>query len=323
MIGDILHLVIGGTGHIGSYLVPRLLQSGHGVAVVARHSEPQYTHPRLNWPQVEWITADRHAEEQSGAWSARMRQLEADAVIDLICYTPEQHQVMMEAFAGRISHFLHCGTIWAYGPAERTPYQEHYPRRPITDYGMQKAAIETALHQTYRESGLPTTVVHPGHISGRRWLPIDPQGTRNGTEIYSRLAAGKTIQLPDTGLATLHHVHGDDVAQLFELALDQPRQAAGQSFSAVAPYALSLVACARFVAGLFGRLPQIEYVPLPRMEEFVGKTSFQTISDHVKHSPCASIAKGQRLLGYQPRYTTEQIYTDSIAYLLESGQLQL
>ena len=114
-------LVIGGTGHIGSYLVPRLTRQGHAVTVVARHSRPQYGLPELGWKKVNWITADRLAEERSGAWFDRMRAVEADVVMDLLCYTSEQNDLMVRAFRGRVSHFIHCGTIWAYGPAERVP----------------------------------------------------------------------------------------------------------------------------------------------------------------------------------------------------------
>lgn len=316
-------LVIGGTGHIGSYLVPRLVQAGHQVAVVARHPQPQYTHPRLCWSQVEWIVADRRTEEEAGTWQARLAALEAEVVVDLICYTPEQNQLIYRAFSGRIDHFLHCGTIWAYGPTERTPYEEHFPRRPITDYGIRKAQIEADLLAAYRREGFPATVIHPGHISGRRWLPIDPQGSRDGVGVYQKLASRQKVQLPDLGLATLHHVHGDDVAQLFQRAIEQREQALGESFSAVAPYALSLLACCRFVASLFGQEANLEFVPLTRMIEFVSPQSYQIIREHVTHSPCASIAKAQRLLGYQPRYTTEQIYVEAIEYLLESGQLEL
>ena len=316
-------LVIGGTGHIGSYLVPRLVRAGHQVSVVARNPEPQYTDPRLSWPQVEWITADRRAEEQAGTWQQRMQEIDTDAVIDLICYAPAQNQLMVNAFKGRVRHFLHCGTIWSYGPTEKAPYEESFPRRPIADYGIQKARIEADLSTLYQTEGFPATVIHPGHISGRKWLPIDPQGSRDGVGIYRKLAAGKTVQLPDLGLATLHHVHGDDVAQLFQRSIDNREQALGESFSAVAPYAMSLLGCCRFVASLFGQEPQLEFVPLARMSEFVGEQSSQIISDHVLHSPCSSIAKGQKLLGYQPRYTTEQIYVESIEYLLESGQLEI
>lgn len=316
-------LVIGGTGHIGSYLVPRLIMAGHQVIVVSRTSRPQYANEQLTWPQVEWVVADRRAEEDAGTWQPRMEALEVDAVMDLIAFTPQQNQSMMDAFAGRIDHFLHCGTIWAYGPTERAPYEEHHPRRPTTQYGIDKAQIEEDLVTAWHEEGFPATVIHPGHISGRRWLPIDPQGSRDGVGVYEKLARGETVHLPDLGLATLHHVHGDDVAQLFQLALEQRDQALGESFSAVAPYAMSLLGCCRCVAGLFNTEPDLAYVPLSQLREFVSDESFGIIESHVVHSPCSSISKGQRRLGYQPRFTTEQIYAEAIEYLLESGQLKI
>ena len=316
-------LVIGGTGHIGSYLVPRLTMGGHEVAVVARRPRPQYTDARLGWSKVQWITADRAAEEKTGEWSKRMAGMDVDVVMDLLCYRPGQNQVMYEAFRGRVRQFIHCGTVWAYGPSHRVPYEEHFPRRPITDYGRLKAEIEAFLLDRWQAEGFPATIIHPGHISGRRWLPIDPQGSRHGVKVYERLATGQAVVLPDQGNATIHHVHGDDVAQLFELAMLHREQAVGESFSAVTAHALSLNACCHAVAGLFGRDVDLRYVPLGKMAGEVGAQSAAIIEEHVSHSPCASIAKAQRLLGYEPRYTTEQIYHECIEHLLESGQLAL
>lgn len=314
-------LVIGGTGHIGSYLVPRLVLAGHDVTVVARTPSPQYTDERIAWGQVTWEVADRIAEEQAGTWAQRMSGLQVDAVMDLMAFTPEQNRVMMDAFAGRIEHFLHCGTIWSYGPTERAPYEEHFPRRPTTQYGIDKAQIEADLHAAWSRDGFPYSVVHPGHICGRRWLPIDPQGSRDGAGVYHKLATGQTVHLPDLGLATIHHVHGDDVAQLFQLCLEQPGQALGESFSAVAPYAMSLLGCCRFVASLFGREAVLEFVSRDELRNIVGEDSYAVIESHIEHSPCSSISKGQRLLGYAPRYTTEQIYTECIEHLLTTTEL--
>ena len=316
-------LVIGGTGHIGSYLVPRLVRGGHDVQVVARNPKPQYTDSRLGWRQVEWIVADRRAEEADGTWRSRMAALDVDVVMDLICFTPEQNRVMVEAFEGRVRQLLHCGTIWAYGPADRRPYRESDPRNPIGDYGRMKAQIESDLWELHQMRGFPATVIHPGHISGRKWLPIDPQGTRNGVAVYEKLARGETVHLPGAGRETIQHVHGDDVAQQFERAMARREDALGQSFSAVAPYALSLVACCQVVASLFGREPKLEFVPLESLGEYIGEQAAGTTADHVHHSPCASIEKAQRLLGYEPRYTIEQIYAESIEFLLESGQLTI
>jgi nucleoside-diphosphate-sugar epimerase len=316
-------LVIGATGHIGSYLVPRLVQRSHAVVGVARHPRPQYTDARLGWSEVEWVVADRDAGESDGTWRQRLAKIDVDVVMDLLCYRPEQNRQMYEAFKGRIQHFIHCGTIWAYGPPETVPYEEHFPRKPISQYGVDKANIEEFLLRKYREEGFPATIIHPGHISGRKWLPIDPQGTRNGVKVYEHLATGREVCLPEMGLATLHHVHGDDVAQLFELAMTRREAALGQSFSAVAPYAMTLVGCCNSVTGLFGRKPNLKFLSLDQYRKAVGEENYEITLEHITHSPCASIEKGRRLLGYSPRYTTEQIYRECLEYLLEQGQLTI
>lgn len=316
-------LVIGGTGHIGSHLVPRLTHLGHDVSVVARNPQPQYSSPLLGWKTVHWIVADRAAEERTHVWAKRMAGIETDVVMDLICYTPLQSEMMYHAFRGRINHFIHCGTIWAYGPSEHVPYEESFPRRPISDYGRQKAQIEAFLIEKHRNENFPATIVHPGHISGRRWLPIDPQGSRNGVAVYEKLARGEKVALPERGLATLHHVHADDVAQVFERTMTRRHVALGESFSAAAPYALSLVNCCNAVSALFGMNPDFQFVPLDELAKYEGEESAGIIREHVLHSPAVSITKARQLLGYAPRYTTEEIYAECLDYLIESGRLKL
>ena len=316
-------LVIGGTGHIGSYLAPRLVRSGHEVSVVCRNPAPQYADSRLSWSQVEWVVADRRAEEGDGSWQKRMAGMEVDVVIDLLCFTKEQNQMMVDAFEGRISHFLHCGSLWAFGPSRHTPYRESDPRRPIGEYGQGKAEIEADLIASYQHSGFPATIVHPGHISGRCWLPIDPQGARSGTEVYRKLALGEVVHLPQYGRETLHHVHGDDVAQMFELALTHRGASLGESFSTVAPYAISLLGACQFVASLFGKEANIEFVTYSEFKDLMGDQAYTQAMSHIEHSPCSSIEKAARLLGYHPRYTTEQIYAECIEYMLETGDLNV
>ena len=316
-------IIVGGTGHIGTYLVPRLVLAGHEVSIVARNSRPQYVEPDRIWNSVQWIAADRRAEEKAGTWSKRMAAIEADVVIDLLAFTSEENHLMVEAFRGRIDHFLHIGSIWAYGPTRQAPYEEHFSRRPTTGYGIGKAQIESDLLTACRRDGFPATIVHPGHISGRYWLPIDPQGSRDGVGIYEKLARGDTVNLPDLGLAMLHHVHSDDIAQIIQRSIDNPKASVGESFSAVADYALSLLGCCHYVSSFFGRKPKLSFVPLDELRTVVGDASFEIIESHVCHSPCSSNAKARRLLGFASRYTTEEIYAESIEYLLETGELAI
>ena len=102
-------VVIGGTGHVGTYLVPRLVEAGHAVTVVSRGSREPYS-PHGAWQAVQRVTLDRAAEEQAGTFGQKIRALEPDVVIDMICFTLESAQHLVEALRGRVQHFLHCST---------------------------------------------------------------------------------------------------------------------------------------------------------------------------------------------------------------------
>ena len=153
-------------------------------------------------------------------------------------------------------------------------------------------------------------------------MPVDPQGARDNIEVYRRLATGEEVLLPE-GTPTIHHVHADDVAQLFELAIHRRQSALGEAFSAVSAHWISLVDCCHAVARMFGRRPNIRFVSLDEIDRSMPREAAECIRDHVAHSPGCSIAKAERLLGYQPRYTSEQIYAECLEYLLESGQLRI
>jgi nucleoside-diphosphate-sugar epimerase len=45
--------------------------------------------------------------------------------------------------------------------------------------------------------------------------------------------------------------------------------------------------------------------------------------DHIAHSPCCSIEKARRLLGYEPRYDSLQAVCESLQWLIANGRLSL
>ena len=58
-------IVIGGTGHVGTYLVPRLVEGGHEVTVISRSQRQPYQ-PHGAWAFVRQVVIDRAAAEKSG-----------------------------------------------------------------------------------------------------------------------------------------------------------------------------------------------------------------------------------------------------------------
>jgi nucleoside-diphosphate-sugar epimerase len=93
---------------------------------------------------------------------------------------------------------------------------------PFGDYGVQKAAIAELLATETASGGLVTTVLQPGHISGPGWMPIGPLGNLDPSVWYA-VSAGQEIAVPGLGAELMHHVHADDVAQAFQLAIAQSR----------------------------------------------------------------------------------------------------
>ncbi|MBN2288889.1 MAG: NAD-dependent epimerase/dehydratase family protein, partial [Candidatus Glassbacteria bacterium] len=252
-------LVIGATGHIGTYLVPRLLAAGHRVAAMHRGNREPYS-LKPAWRQVEKIHLDRREEEKKGTFAIAVAAVGAEVIIDLILFDRDSLAPLVEALRGRCRHYVCCGTMWVYGPTEFAPTREEHLRLADEDYGRNKAEVELELLRLSACEGFPATTLHPGHIVGPGWPPIGPTGNLDLTA-FEKLGRGEEVCLPDMGLGTLHHVHADDVAQAFERAVECPNVSIGESFNVVSPEALTLRGLCRAVAGWFGREPRLTYLP--------------------------------------------------------------
>ena len=310
-------VVIGATGHVGTYLVPRLVRAGHEVVAVSRGERAPY-HPAPEWEAVERVRADRDAEDAAGGFGDRVAALNADAVVDMLCFTPESARQLVEALRPSRPLLVHCGTIWVHGPAARVPVTEDEPRTPFGEYGTGKAAIEALLWRETVAGGVPSVVLHPGHITGPGWPVITPAGNLD-PDVWRRLAVGEPLALPDLGLGVLHHVHADDVAQAFERALTRPA-AIGASFHVVAEQAMTLRGLAAGVAAWFGREAVLDLVDWPEFERRAGSEHAGATREHVGRSIAASIDRARAVLGYAPRYSALEALREALRALAADGR---
>ncbi|HJQ52923.1 MAG TPA: NAD-dependent epimerase/dehydratase family protein [Gemmatimonadaceae bacterium] len=311
-------VIVGGTGHVGTFLVPRLVDAGHDVIVASRGKRGPYV-PHRAWNEVEQIEIDREAEDRVGTFGARIAELGADAVVDLICFTPESARQLVDALKPRETLLLHCGTMWVHGrPREagsgrREAVTEDVPRNPFGDYGIKKAKIERLLLDATRRGDARATVLHPGHLVGPGWNPLNPAGHFN-PEVFERIARGDVLVLPNEGKETVHHVHADDVAQAFELALARPDAAIGESFHVVSPAPMRLRDYAEAMYAHFGRQPRLEFLPWDEWKHTVTEQEAAATWDHIAHSPYGSIAKARERLGYAPRYSSLEAVIEAIEH---------
>jgi nucleoside-diphosphate-sugar epimerase len=309
--------IIGGTGHIGSYLTPMLVEAGYDVTCICRNLRIPYREHQ-SWSSIQYLCLDRIAEEEARTFGERIRRLEAEVVIDLTCYQQQSAKHLVNTLQGCVGHLLHCGTIWVHGPSVVVPTMENQPRKPFGDYGIQKAAIERWLLDQFEATEFPVTILHPGHLVGPGWVPINPAGNFD-TGVFAALMHGAEVCIPNLGMETVHHVHAEDVAQAFLLALQHRESALGRCFHVVSPSALTLRGYAEEMAAWFHQPARLRFLPWDEWKQGVSPRNAAVTEDHIRHSPHCSIQLAQSLLGYEPRYFSLHAVQESVNWLMQNG----
>lgn len=169
-------VVIGGSGHVGSYLAPALVERGHEVVSVSRGASKPYR-PHFAWDLIETVALDRAAEEKAGRFGAKIAGLRPDIVVDMLSFDLQSTRQLVEALHGKVEHYLFCSSIWVYGRLFAVPSTEADLPNPIDSYGRGKAESEAWLIRQARLGGFPATCFRPGHIVGEAGCP----STRSAT----------------------------------------------------------------------------------------------------------------------------------------------
>lgn len=317
-------IVIGASGHIGSYMVPELVKKGYEVIALSRGGRKPYTADKPEWAKVKIVHVDRNDMEKEGKFGAFVMSLKPEVICDLICYTKDQAVEIAEAAMdyGKLFHLITIGSIWAYGKCVYRPYLESYPRRPQDHYGLGKTLIEEYLCGLTKLNKLTCTVIHPGHVSGEGWLPINPQGNLD-IKVFEDIAAGKEVLLPDDGLATLNHVHSYDIAALTLACLDHYSASAGEAFSSVCASSMTLEGYAEEVYKKFGKEPRIKCIPFEELKTLIGPQQAAITYDHIGKSLTCSMEKAYRCLGFVPKYDAISTIGESLDWQIRNGKMKI
>ena len=310
-------IVIGGSGHIGSYLIPKLVNAGHKVINISRGQSKPYKDD-FRWNEVEKLIIDREKETKEN-FDKKISSLNADIIVDLINFTLEDTKSMVEALKNtNLSHYLFCSSIWAHGKTTKMPIIEDQPKFPLCEYGLQKAKCEEYLHNIYRKEGFPETVIMPGQISGPGWIIMNPVANHDYW-IFDKFRHGEEVVLPNFGMETLHHIHADDVAQVFFNSIIHRNKALGESFHAVGAESITLLGYAQAMFRFFGREEKIKFLPWNEWCEYTKNEEYiERTYGHIARSGFFSIEKGKRLIEYSPRFTLLETVEESVKYMVEN-----
>ncbi len=223
-------LVTGGAGFIGSHVCDEFLRSGH--EVIALDDLSGGKRENLD-PRVRLAVHDIRSREAS--------ELIKSEKPDVLCHLAAQMDVrrsvddpsfdadvnirgmlnLLEAArVSGVKKVIFSSTGGAiYGEQDVFPAPENHPTRPISPYGVSKAAGELYLGYYRAQYGLPYVALRYANVYGPRQ---NPHGEAGVVAIFSqRLIAGQGCTIFGEGKQTRDFVFGPDVARANRLAFEK------------------------------------------------------------------------------------------------------
>ncbi|MFH1737544.1 MAG: NAD(P)-dependent oxidoreductase [bacterium] len=301
-------LIIGGTGHVGCHMVPRLLAEGIGVSVLSSGRTPPPSDPV--WRQVDYIEHDY----RSGTLPAVIQENPPDTVIDMLGMGHTYD--LFRQSTGRI---IVCGSTWMYGEPKviPTPEEAQTVPCPFEGYARRFERIHQDL-KAAKDDGIQFTAIMPPNICGPGKIPLEGMGGRS-LDVHRAHAAGEKLVLPEGAECLIGPCDAADIADLFVLAITNPQAAAGEIFNAGSAYALTASEFIRTIADIYKTTIPIVYVS---WEKYITEVSTDMGAYwHFKAHMCPDIGKARAKLGYEPKFTPEQTMQRAIRWMREKDLL--
>lgn len=296
-------LVIGGTGHVGTFLVPKLVAEGHEVYVGTRGNKKPSD--KQLFEGTKFIVCDSGNEESL----QRLKEYQFDTVVDF----PGTAYNVWEVLKDSISHLVVCGSLWMYGYPHIVPTPEGACQEegPFGGYNVRYKQIKQMIEEAKSQKAAVTSIMLP-NICGPGKIPIDQYGGRD-LEKHLEMMEGKKVYVPDGPECLIGPCDAQDIASLFDLAINNRDIAANQMFNAGAEYSIPITDFVKAYADIYGVDIPIEKVS---WEKYIGEVNPQIGAWwHFYAHMLPDITKAKNLLGYAPKYTPEQSMRRAVQWM--------
>lgn len=293
-------LVTGGSGFIGSHLIPKLAELEHDVYSLERFVTGRYVlGARHKVKTVFGNLRDYFAVRKI------IREVQPDVVIHLASISPVSYsydhpiEVLETNCLGTIylaesclrevphfKHFLFAGTSEEYGNQENTPIKENAELRPNSPYAVSKVAADKYLLYMCNAYGFPVTILRNFNTYGRK---------KNTHFVVERtivqMIRGKTIKLGDP-TPIRDFVYVDDHVNGYLACLNNEK-----SISEVINFCtgrgVSIDQLVELIKEITGCEGEVIWNAIPKRPLDIAVL----IGDH---------SKAKKLLGWEPKFTLEE-----------------
>lgn len=316
--------VTGATGFIGLHLVPKLLQNGHEVTVIARNPDKC---KEFNCTIIQGDLLDKELISNSLPGHHMVIHLagskeENAALTQLMEANVTATKNVLEAsIANTINQFIFTSTIGVLGPSPKDgrPVTEDAPYNPQTNY--EKTKCEAEKYVVSQMGHINISILRPTMIYGPEdiWLKVFKKA-RQGFPIIGN------------GQNHWHLVYINDAVDAIYACINNPK-AYGQIFNIADNQPEKYMQVYAELRHALGLPPVKKHIPL------IGANTLALISEAVSkiartrpiltrayikrltRQRLIDTSKAKQLLGYDPHYTNASGFKETVAIFRQKGLL--
>lgn len=283
-------LMLGGTRFIGVYLARQLIEAGHEVTLLTRGKKPiafqipddtDASYAEFS-SKVKHIACDRSDPE---AMKAALSGSGFQVVYDMNGREAEEAVPILDALPD-IEQYIFCSSAGVYKKSDQMPHREE----DAVDFNSRhKGKLYT--EQLLNDRGVNWTSVRPVYIYGPlNYNPVEEW-------FFHRIAAGRPIPVPGSGMQVTQLGHVKDLATAFVKILGNPK-ASRQVYNVAGERFVSFDGIAKACAEAMGvECPEIVHFN-PKDFDFGKAKAFPMRDQHF----FASVDKAMDELDWTPEF---------------------
>ncbi len=292
-------LVLGGTGAISGEIVRQALVQGHDVTIFNRG-----TKPTSYMKDVHIIIGDRHDKK---SFSELMSSVDADVVIDMICFREEDAKQTVQTFSGRAKQLIFASSIAAYArPYHSFPVQESCEtlrEDPAFSYGYHKAEMERYLQKEMGKSPKTAiTILRPSLTFGTGSTNFGI--LRQNRNVVRRIKEGKPVIMTGEGVIPWSFTFTPDLAAAFLLTCEN-KKTFNDCFHVTNTELVVWEDLYKAVGRAIGKEPVLYYISSELLREFKPDICEHLNFEKVHFSYFSNEKFKSAAPGYEPRITLE------------------
>lgn len=304
--------VIGGTGHIGKFLVPLLIKDGHKVTVITSGRSP-FPKDRI-WEKAIRIKGSYKRGDKQ--WADTLSSVKCETFIDILGV---DLPLTYNSIKNSCKHIIVCGSVWMLGTPTVVPVPEIAQSScEFKGYALRYKEI-LYIKEVAKKEGICFTAILPPNISGLGKIPLEIKGSRD-ILVHKAMGKGETFSFAKGALNTLiGPCDASDVAKGFWLAVNQPEKARNEIFNVGSEYSLTVK---EFIATYEKIYKTTIPIKIVNWEEFFTKILPEPGANfHFRAHMCPDITKIRIKLGYHPAYTPEESLERAVSWMKEQKLL--